>query len=386
MRRVDLDERRDWQARAEGVGFLHHHVSGEAYWTDDTAYAFGLPEIEEGLEAPCAALHAMCLEVVDHAVATPSVLSDLAIPEACHGFVQDSWRAREPHLYGRFDLRFDGEAPAKLYEYNADTPTSVFEASAFQWRWLEDRLADGSLPPGTDQWTSVHEALVARWPQVCDPGRLLHFLSVDDGFEDRATTRYLEDTARQAGFETQYVAMDAVGVDADGFYADGDALVIEQAFKLYPWEDMLREDFARYLPGAGLRWVEPAWKAILSNKGLLALLWEGWPGHENLLPAYLGEAHADLAAPFVRKPLFGREGADITVVRPPGEAGIESPRQGYGSEGFVCQAYAPLPEIGGQRPVMGVWMVGDEPCGLGIREGGIITDDAARFVPHIIEA
>ena len=385
MRRLTLSPR-DWQPRAEAVGFLHHHVSGAPYWTDDAAYAFSLAEIEEGLEAPAATLHAMCLEVVDYAVATPSVLRALAIPDAFHDFVADSWRGRAPHLYGRFDFRFDGTGPALLYEYNADTPTSVFEAAAFQWMWLEDRLADGSLPPSTDQWTSVHEALVARWPEVADPNRLLHFLSVDDGFEDRATTRYLEDTARQAGFETQYVAMDAVGVDADGFYADGDALVIEQAFKLYPWEDMLREDFARHLPSAGVTWTEPAWKAILSNKGLLALLWEGWPGHENLLPAYFGETHPGLAEPFVRKPLFGREGADVTVV---GED-MSSPSQGYGAEGFVCQAYAPLPSVAGEtgaahHPVMGVWMIGDEPCGLGVREGGLITDDAALFVPHFIE-
>ena len=380
MRRLTLPQRPDWQARADSVGFLHHHVSGAPYWTDDAAYAFALAEIEEGLEAPAATLHALCLEVVDHAVSIPSVLRDLAIPEPFHGLIQDSWRARAPHLYGRFDLRFDGAAPAKLYEYNADTPTSVFEAGAFQWRWLEERLADGSLPPGTDQWTSLHEALVARWPEACDPARLLHFLSVDDGFEDRATTRYLEDTARQAGFETQYVAMDAVGVDADGFYADGDALVIEQAFKLYPWEDMLREDFAAHLPTAGVAWVEPPWKAILSNKGLLALLWEGWPGHENLLPAHLGESHPDLPEPYVRKPLYGREGADIAVVG----RGVTGRPQGYGAEGYVCQAYAPLPTFGGHRPVLGVWMVGDAACGLGVREGGLITDDEARFVPHLI--
>ena len=385
MRRLTLPERPGWQARADAVGFLHHHVSGAPYWTDEVAYAFTLAEIEEGLEAPCAALHAMCLEVVEHAVATPSVLRNLAIPDRFHDWIEESWRARDPHLYGRFDLRFDGEGPPLLYEYNADTPTSVFEAAAFQWLWLEDRLADGSVPPGTDQWTSVHEALIARWPEVCDPARLLHFASVDDGFEDRATTRYLEDTARQVGFETQYVAMDRVGVDAHGLYADDASLVIEQAFKLYPWEDMLREDFAEHLPGAGVRWVEPPWKAVLSNKGLLALLWEGWPDHENLLPAFLGEAHADLSAPFVRKPLYGREGADITVVGSGGEAGPQSPKQGYGAEGFVCQAYAPLPTFGKHRPVMGVWMVGDAPCGLGVREGGLITDDAARFVPHLIE-
>ena len=388
MRRLTLPEDPAWRDDADACGFIHHTVSGAPYWTDDAAYAFTLPEIEDGLEAPAERLHAMCLEVVDHAVSHPPTMRALAIPDRYHDWIADSWRARDPHLYGRFDFGWGGEGTgaAKLYEYNPDTPTSVFEAAAFQWRWLERRLARGDHPSGTDQFTSIHEALVARWTSVADLDQTLHFLSVDDAFEDRATTRYLEDTARQAGFATAYTPMDQVGTDLAGQYADGESYVIEQAFKLYPWEAMHREDFGPALLTADTRWIEPPWKAILSNKGLLALLWEGWAGHENLLPAYFGESHPDLPEPYVRKPIYGREGADITLV---GE-GIESPRQGYGAEGFVCQAYAPLPDFGdgepGHRPVLGVWMVGDEAHGLGVREGGAITDDEARFVPHVIGA
>lgn len=381
MRRLTLPEDPAWRADAEASGFIHHTVSGAPYWTDDAAYAFTLAEVEEGLEGPAERLHAMCLEVVDHAASDPAVLRRLAIPDAYHDWVAESWRRRDPHLYGRFDVRYDGEGPAVLYEYNADTPTSVFEAAAFQWRWLERRLARGDLAPGTDQFTSLHEALVARWTSVADLSETLHFLSVDDGFEDRATTRYLEDTARQAGFDTRYTPMDAVGTDLEGQYADGESYVIGQAFKLYPWEFMVREAFGPDLLRAETRWIEPAWKTILSNKGLLALLWEGWPGHENLVPAYFGAAHPGVAEPYVRKPLYGREGADIEVVG----QGVASPSQGYGAEGFVCQAYAPLPSFDGHRPVLGLWMVGDACCGLGVREGGAITDDEARFVPHLIE-
>ncbi len=382
MERITLPERSDWRERADEVGFIHHTFSGAPYWEDAAAYAFSLREIEEGLEDPAERLHAMCLEVVDHAVSTPSVMARLAIPERFHDWIRQSWLDRAPHLYGRFDFRYDGEGPAKLYEYNADTPTSVFEAAAFQWMWLEDRLARGDVPEGTDQFTSLHEALVARWDAVADRERLLHFVSVDDGFEDRATTLYLEDTARQAGFDTRYTDIREVGVDLAGRYADEGSLLIEQAFKLYPWEFMHREPFGADLPDSDTRWIEPPWKAVLSNKGLLALLWEGWPDHENLLPAYFGAEHAALEAPYVRKPLYGREGADISVI---GER-IAAPSQGYGKEGWVCQAYAPLPDFGGHRPVLGVWVVGDTPCALGIREGGAITDDEAMFLPHVITA
>lgn len=384
MKRILLPERPDWQEDARAAGFIFHTFSGAPYWQDAAAYAFGLRQIEDGLETPAERLHAMCLEVVDHACADHTVLRRLAIPERYHDWITDSWRSREPALYGRFDFAFDGNGPAKLYEYNADTPTSIFEAAAFQWRWLEARLARGDLPANTDQWTSLHEALIERFRSICDPEKVLHFSCVDDGFEDRATTLYLEDCARQSGLETRFVEIADIGVDAIGRYADDQSDVIEQCFKLYPWEFMQREPFGKYLVNADVGWIEPPWKSILSNKGLLPLLWEGWPGHENLLPTYFGDGHADLAEPFVTKPLFSREGANISVFGAPADP---SPDHGYGDEGRVCQAYHPLPDFEGHRPVLGVWMIGDEARGLGIREQkSSITDNDAMFVPHIIDA
>jgi glutathionylspermidine synthase len=52
---------------------------------------------------------------------------------------------------------------------------------------------------------------------------------------------------------------------------------------------------------------------LWSNKALLAILWELNPGHELLLPAYL-DGPRELTS-YVRKPLFGREGSGIAVVR-----------------------------------------------------------------------
>jgi glutathionylspermidine synthase len=60
--------------------------------------------------------------------------------------------------------------------------------------------------------------------------------------------------------------------------------------------------------------------------------------------------------------------------------------QGYGEEGAIVQAYHPPPEFDGKRPVVGAWMVGNEPAGIGIREDdSVVTKNLARFVPHVIE-
>ncbi|WP_163333523.1 glutathionylspermidine synthase family protein, partial [Klebsiella aerogenes] len=85
------------------------------------------------------------------------ILASLRIPERAWDAVRDSWRRGDPSLYGRLDFAYGGNGPAKLLEYNADTPTALYETGVFQWLWLEQALASGRLPAGSDQFNSVHE-------------------------------------------------------------------------------------------------------------------------------------------------------------------------------------------------------------------------------------
>ncbi|MEG8040734.1 glutathionylspermidine synthase family protein [Sphingomonas sp. LR60] len=241
-------------------------------------------------------------------------------------------------------------------------------------------------PPDADQYNRLHDALVARFDALLTPGSTLHFASVADHEEDRQTVRYLEDTARQAGLDPAFVAIDRIGVDEDGQFVDEESVLIAALFKLYPWEDMLREPYAAHLPATKTMFLEPAWKAILSNKGMLPLLWERHRGHPNLLPAAFADDAVGAAAigeRFVRKPLFSREGWDIELHD--GSAEDRGPEGGYGEEGHIVQALSPLPVFDGQHAVIGSWIVGDEPVAMSIREDdGPITRDLARFVPHAI--
>lgn len=385
MRRLTVEPRPDWREKADAVGFVYHHTDGRAYWDESAAYAFTLAEVEEDLEPAAAELHELCLDLVDEASRSDELMGRLAIPAEHRDFIAGSWRAKEPSLYGRFDFGYDGTAKPKLYEYNADTPTSVFEAATFQWLWLEELLASGALAPGTDQFNSLFEALRDRFATLFPTGGFVHFASDAEAIEDRQTVRFFEDLASQAGLDPKFVAMTDIGVNAEGQFADREGLLLQAAFKLYPWEHMLREPYAAHLATAKVSWLEPPWKAILSNKGILPLLWERHPGHPNLLEAYFeGDAGASALGPrYVRKPLFSREGANVEVV------GGDEPvlDQGYGAEGAILQAYHPPPDFDGKRPVVGAWIVGAEPAGVGVREDdSVITKNLARFVPHIIEA
>jgi glutathionylspermidine synthase len=48
---------------------------------------------------------------------------------------------------------------------------------------------------------------------------------------------------------------------------------------------MVREEFGKYLATADAIWLEPPWKMLLSNKGILPVLWELYPNHPFLLAA-----------------------------------------------------------------------------------------------------
>ncbi|WP_416896342.1 MAG: glutathionylspermidine synthase family protein [Minwuia sp.] len=382
MQRIDIEARPDWRMTAEAHGFDFHSPNDTVYWEERACYAFSLTQIEDDLEAAVEAIEGFCFDVVDRVVSEPLLMRRLRIPEAFHGMIARSWKDGERNLYGRMDFAYDGSGPPRLLEYNADTPTALYEASVFQWVWLEQQLERGALPAGADQFNSLHERLVDALGGLGIDG-MLYLASVADHAEDGGTVEYLADCARQAGLATERLNIEDIGLAADGRFVDLWDQPISWLFKLYPWEWLMAESFGAHIPGSGCRFIEPPWKAILSNKGLLPLLWEMFPDHPNLLPAWFADdpAAANLAAS-VRKPLLGREGANVEISAP----GVEASKGGeYGAEGFIVQQYHPLPDFAGNRPVCGCWVVASEPAGLGVREDdGPITGDGARFVPHFI--
>ncbi|GDY76517.1 putative glutathionylspermidine synthase [Streptomyces avermitilis] len=331
MERRTIDPRPGWQQTVEAQGLIYPLTrypddSLRPYWDESAYYVFSLPEVE-ALEETVEELHRMCLAAAAHIV-EQNRFADLGIADPrLAALVAEAWhrRAELPSVYGRFDLRYDGTGPAKLLEYNADTPTSLVEAAGPQWFWMEDRF------PGADQWNSLHERLVDAWKKqaaLLPPGSPLYFAhsAADELGEDLMTVAYLKETAEQAGLDTDWISMEEIGWDPlSGRFVDNQLHFIRSCFKLYPWEWLTGDRFAGHVldtldngGGTGSTlWIEPAWKMLLSNKALLAILWELYPGHPNLLPAYL-DGPRDLATAngYVAKPLLGREGAGVTVHAP----------------------------------------------------------------------
>ena len=372
MQREILKPRANWQRQLEDLGF-HFHSLDDVYWDESACYSFSSSEIDM-IEEATYKLNDLCIAAVDHII-TKRAFKPFALPDWMIEYIIESWNADEPTLFGRFDLRYDGMNAPKMLEFNADTPTSLIEAAVAQWNWQQE------VRPRHDQFNSIHEKLLAAWKYI--HGKLenpvMYFACVKDNIEDFGNIEYLRDTALQGGINARQIYIDDIGWDSGAeCFVDLENNLIPALFKLYPWEWIAHEEFGPHLPTADIPVFEPAWKVLMSSKALLPVLWELNPGHPNLLPCFYDEARAP--AQFVKKPIYSREGENVEIHTPRGT--IAQPGT-YGAEGYVYQAYAPLPDFDGNYPVIGSWVIGDEAAGIGIRENRQqITTNTSRFVPH----
>ena len=224
MERFTIEPRPGWQAKVEALGLDYHTSAGEPYWDESVCYRFTTAEIDR-LEAATNELHRICIEAAGHVIEA-NLYARFGIPERFVPLIVNSWEREDLSFYGRFDLRYDGSGEPKMYEYNADTPTSLLEASVAQWYWLEEVM------PKADQFNSIHEKLIARWKESGLKGTV-HFASAGGPAEDIANARYMQDVATQAGLETKFLRMADIGWDGRQF-VDLQREPIRMLFKLYP--------------------------------------------------------------------------------------------------------------------------------------------------------
>jgi glutathionylspermidine synthase len=380
MKRFTIEPRADWQKIIESQGLIHHSVDEKPYWDESVYYEFNAAQVDE-LEAATNELHAMCLNAVQYVIDQGNLYKILGIPDWAIPLIEKSWNDETPAIYGRFDLSYDGKSPPKMLEYNADTPTSLPEAAIIQWYWQQDKFKDH------DQFNSIHERLIAKWSELkeyLNPGPL-YFTGLD-AIEDYINLQYMIETAQQGGLETKEIDISQIGWHSvDKRFIDNEMYDITNVFKLYPWEWLLNEEFGKNIAECFNQtfWMEPPWKLILSSKGILPILWALNPGHKNLLPAYFKKVD-HLGDNYVVKPIFSREGSNISVVQNGKE--IIATDGDYGEEGFIYQELCSLPNFDNNYPVIGSWVVDGQSAGIGIRESNtLITGNLSRFVPHIFK-
>jgi glutathionylspermidine synthase len=379
MKRMQCTPRVNWRERTEKFGLTYSRLpDGSDYWNESAYYVLTSGEVEE-LESATNELQNMCLAAGQYIIDNCRY-QDFGIPGDASELVRRTWAEEPPALYGRMDLAYNGNGPPKLLEYNADTPTALVEAAVIQWYWLQDCF------PRKDQFNSIHEKLIAKWKDLKPYVKQPVFFAHCDLEEDAMTVCYLRQTAEDAGISTRGLLMSQLGWDVKrSTFVGLENEPVGTIFKLYPWEMMVKESFWKNVMQVYPKpqWIEPIWKMLFSSKALLAVLWEMYPGHKNLLPAYLDGPHE--MTDYVTKPRLGREGQNVTVYRE-GKIAVETPGD-YAKSGLVYQAFTDETHISDVYAVFGSWLIADQgAAGVGIRESDSpVTGNFARFVPHLIE-
>lgn len=392
MKRKIFRARPNFVEEHRGFGFDFGECTspdGLPYWTEEAGYEFTLSQID-AIEDASNELHQLCMEFVGDVVSTGDYPEEYYLSNDSKEAINTSWNRKDPHLYGRFDLGYDN-GKLRLLEYNADTPTGLLEASVAQWHWVEN--VPGILDQDRDQFNSIHDALIERWGVIGTKlpmmNKLIHFCATTvAGREDWGTLQYLIDTAVQAGINAHEMPMEDMVYDQPWFL-DSDNTRIAYSFKLYPWEWMMQEEFSVNINTSPTRWIEPAWKMLLSNKALLVQLWKKYGNEcEYLLPTFINDNNMPnngipATGKWVVKPLFGREGANIAIFEDGNMVyASDTYVQEYNKGHNVIQEFMELPSFDGAYPIIGSWIVGDKSVGIGVREGGLITANNSHFVPH----
>lgn len=369
MNREILEPRKNWRVELETQGVDYHTVEDIPYWNESACYVFTLSEINR-IESATNALHELAIAAVENIIEKHRFF-EMGIDDRATSLILHSWNNPnfdELSVFGRFDLAYDGQE-LKMLEYNADTPTSLPEAAVCQWKWLEE------VRPDKDQFNSIHEKLIERWKKV--GLKHLHLSCLKDTSEDYGNVRYMADVAEQAGIKTKFLFIEDIGWDNKTTrFIDLEGQPIFNLFKLYPWEWMISDVFADKIEAA--RFIEPAWKMLLSNKAILAIMWDLAPNHPNLLEASL----SPISGSHISKPTLSREGANISIFNDGVFAGgTDGPYKGK----QVYQRLASIPNFNGNYPVLGSWIIGEEAAGMSVRESDTpITGNLSRFVPHYI--
>ncbi len=380
MKRITIAPRPNWEDKIKEQGFVYY----KGYYNENSVYEFTAGEVD-AIEAATTEIFDRCLDVVQHVI-DHNLWDEFFIPRQYAELIKWSWEQDNPAFYGRFDLGVSADCgQIKLLEFNADTPTSLLEASVIQWYWLQD------FDKNKDQFNSIHEKLVSHM-KVCKDylyGNLKLWLTCARGSdEDFMTVKYMQDIAQQAGIANDFLYIDEVSVE-DSYlvspFVTPQKEPINNLFKLYPYEWLFHEAFGPELVKKRdhTLWIEPPYKAILSNKMLLVYLYKLFPNHPNILPAYYskdGENTSHMRS-YARKPVLGREGNNVSIFK---NGNLAEQNNGeYGEEGFVLQEYFDMAKFDGNMPVIGSWLIGGVAAGMGIKETtGLVHNNMSKFIPH----
>jgi glutathionylspermidine synthase len=376
----------------EQIGFHWHTDSDQTKYVADELVIVSNQEAEAYYEA-VNELYDMYATAAQHVIDN-NLFFELGIPFNLIELIKKSWENDVHwHLYGRFDLAggIDGK-PIKLIEFNADTPTSLFETAILQWAILKHNKMDEDR-----QFNNVYEAISDNFRRLITlfddtqtfeehyDGWKILFSSIHDNVEEEQTVRLLQQMAIDTGFETGFESMSAVKFDDEGIY-DRDDNAYEYWFKLFPWEDIAIDEpelavmLASIVNNQKAIIINPAYTLLFQSKGMLKILCDLYPDSPYLLKTSFEPLKGSAC---VEKRVFGREGANVRILDASGNT-VEENDGPYGNFKAIYQEYVEFPTDAQANSYQAGVFFAYEACGLGFRRGSKILNNMSKFVGHVL--
>ncbi len=381
-------------AYLEKLGFVWHTDSDESSYLSHQLVEITEAEAAAYYEAGNT-LYDMFVEAGEY-VMEHDLFHEIGIPFNLVEQIKESWENEVHwHLYGRFDLAggIDGE-PIKLLEFNADTPTALFETAIVQWAILKQNGMDASK-----QFNIVYDKLLENFQRLVtleasveafteryDGWRFL-FTAIRGNAEEENTVRLLQHIATEAGYETEFAFMDEVELSGEEgiFYQDE---AYELWFKLIPWEDIAIEEselgalLGDIIANQKAIIFNPSYTLMFQSKGIMKILWDLYPNHPLLLETSFEPLEGQKQ---VKKPIFGREGGSVAILDEEGRELLAEQGE-YDAFSSIYQSYVALPaDQSGARYQAGLFYA-YESCGVGFRKGGEIMNNMSKFVGHVVKS
>jgi glutathionylspermidine synthase len=407
MRFEKISPRSNWKELASSLGYMSAVLDDPPYWIEACAEpfcaVFEAAEITDLLEPATAQILAAANETVERICngADSEILLDrLKTPVHCREAIRTSWNRGDKSLWGRLDFSYN-DGQVKLLEFNFDGAVSLYESAIFQRLWFDELQHNGVVSKNTAQSNNIHESLVEALTAYAKPGECMHFAAPSNEAEEVGTVKYLQSCAVLAGIETDFLQISEIGHGTTGGLFDLQNRPIKQLVKLYPWEYLLKQEkmiaekTGHYVMTDAVRsgetsFYEPIWRSLLSNKGVLALMYGFYPNLKWLLPAAFDgtdEAEAIKKRPYARKPVFGMQGCNVSLVYPDRPSMDVSQPGDFGGSGYIVQELAPLSTYDDLHMLVGSWVVAGKAAGLSIRadKSPITTGTQCLFVPHYVK-
>lgn len=378
----------------ESIGFVWHTDSDNSSYISDEIVVISEDEANAYYEATDE-LYDMFAQAGQYVIDN-DLFHELNIPFNLVEIIKESWENEVHwHLYSRFDLAggIDGK-PIKLIEFNADTPTSLFETAIIQWAMLKANGLDEA-----SQFNNLYEALKDNFKRIITLdsdiekfeeyysglGWKILFSSISSSSEDINTTKLLQHIATESGFNTDFEFIENVQFSDEGIFKDDE--FFEFWFKLIPWENIAIEEselsliLTQIIADKKAIIFNPAYTLMFQSKGFMKILWDLYPNHPLLLETSFEPL---VGKKQVEKRCFGREGANVKIIN--ADQSIDEQTSGdYEGHKAIYQEYVEFPKDSNGNSYQAGVFYAYEACALGFRRGGKILNNMSKFVGHIIK-